>query len=296
MLGATLQELGELATSRAHLEAGLALGDPQRDRSQDFLYGPDFEVVCLRRLARILWQLGYPDQALSSIHTALTRAQEFTHPFSLADAFYHAACLHQLRREVSQTQERAEAAMALARDQGFLSWLLYGTIVHGWALSAQGQHAQALTQIPQALTALQATGQRQALPYFLALLAEAYGRGGDDAAGLQRLAEALAVVDDTEEYWWEAELYRLKGELLLRQATGSSDEAEACFHRALDIACRQHAKSLELRAAMSLSRLWQQQGKRAEAHALLAPIYGWFTEGFDTADLQEAKVLLEALT
>src|SRR5262249_49476157 len=146
-----------------------------------------------------------------------------------------------------------------------------------------------------ALTALQATGQRQALPYLLALLAEAYGRGGDAAAGLRMLAEALAVVDDTEEGWWEAELYRLKGELLLQQATGSSDEAEDCLHQALDIARHQQAKSLELRAAMSLARLWQQQGKRPAAYALLAPIYGWFTEGFDTADLQEAKALLDEL-
>jgi TOMM system kinase/cyclase fusion protein len=293
-LGGTLQELGELAASRAHLEAGLALRDPQRERAQAPFYRQhDPEVSCLRRLARILWLQGYPDQALSSIYTVLTYAQELAHPFSLGEALYHAASLHQLRREVSQTQERAEAAMALARDRGFPSWLLYGTIVHGWALSAQGQHAQALTEIPQALTALQATGQRQGWPYFLALLAEAYGRGGDDAAGLQRLAEALAVVDDTEERWWEAELYRLKGELLQQQATGSSEEAEACFHQALDIARRQQAKSLELRAAMSLARLWRHQGKQAAAHELLAPIYGWFTEGFDTADLQEAKALLE---
>jgi predicted ATPase len=290
-----LLELGELAAARAHLEAGLALRDPQRGRSGIYT-ALDVEVFALRRLARGLWLLGYPDQALSSIHTALTRAQELAHPFSLAHALYHAASLHQLRREVSQTRERAEAAMALARDQGFPSWLLYSTIVHGWALSAQGQHAQALTQIPQVLTALQATGQRQALPYCLAQLAEAYGRGGDDAAGLQRLAEALAVVDDTEERWWEAELYRLKGELLLQHAIGSSDEAEACFHEALDIARRQQAKALELRTAMSLARLWQRQGKRAAAHALLAPIYGWFTEGFDTADLQEAKALLEELS
>jgi len=185
--------------------------------------------------------------------------------------------------------------MALARDREFPSWLLYSTIVHGWALSAQGQHTQALTEIPQALTTLQATGQRQGWPYYLAQLAEAYGRGGDEAAGLQRLAEALAVVDDTEERWWEAELYRLKGELLLQQAIGSSEEAEACFHRALDIARHQEAKSLELRTAMSLARLWQRQGKRAAAHELLAPIYGWFTEGFDTPDLQEAKALLEEL-
>jgi predicted ATPase len=294
-LGGALKELGELAAARAHLEAGLALCDPQRDRSQDFLYRHDGEVTNLRSLARILWLLGYSDQALSFIHTALTRAQKLAHPFILGEALYHAASLHQLRREVSQTQERAEAAMVLARDWGFPSWLLYSTIVYGWALSAQGQHAKALAQISQALTALQATGQRQALPYLLALLAEAYGRGGDNAAGLRMLAEALAVVDDTEEGWWEAELYRLKGELLLQHATGSSDEAEICFHQALDVARRQQARALELRAALSLSRLWQQQGKRTAAYELLAPIYGWFTEGFDSADLQEAKTVLAEL-
>ena len=129
VLGGTLLELGELAPSRAHLEAGLALRDPQRDRSRDSRR--DLDVSCLRRLARILWLQGYPDQALSSIHTALTYAQELAHPFSLGEAFYHVASLHQLRREVSQTQEQAEAAMALARDRGFPSWLLPSAIAHG---------------------------------------------------------------------------------------------------------------------------------------------------------------------
>jgi predicted ATPase len=173
----------------------------------------------------------------------------------------------------------------------------------------------------QGLTAWQATGSANWRPYFLALLAEACGQGGQVEEGLAVLAEALAAVDKTEERLYEAELYRLKGELLLRQAvavdvhptstailimaesdegaTGRSPrliEVEACFQQALAIARRQQAKSLALRAAMSLSRLWQQQGKRVAACELLAPIYGWFTEGFDTADLQEAKALLEALT
>jgi predicted ATPase len=294
-LGGTLQELGELAASRAHLEASLTLCDPQRDRSQALFDGRDPEVNCLRRLARVLWLLGYPDQALPRIHTALTRAQELAHPFSLAEAFYHAASIYQLRREAFRTQERAEAAVALARDQGFPSWLLYGMVVHGWALSAQGQHAQAIAQIHRALTALRATGQRQGLPYYLALLAETYGRGSHDEVGLQVLTEALAVVDNTRECWWEAELYRLKGELRLALSPDHQAGAATCFHQALDVARRQQAKSLELRAAMSLSRLWQRQGKRDAARQMLAEVYGWFTEGFDTADLQEAKALLESL-
>ena len=133
-------------------------------------------------------------------------------------------------------------------------------------------------------------------PYYLALLAEACAKGGQAEEGLSVLAEALATVHKTGERFYEAELYRLKGELLLAQSTHQTTEAETCFHQALDIARHQQAKSLELRAAMSLSRLWQRQGKRAAARQLLAEIYGWFTEGFDTADLQEAKVLLEALS
>ena len=153
-----------------------------------------------------------------------------------------------------------------------------------------------MAQMHQGLAALRATGAEMLRPYYLALLAEAYAQVGQPEAGLTVLAEALAVVDNTGERRWEAELYRLKGELLLARSAEQHAEAEACFHQALDIARRQQAKSLELRAAMSLSRLWQQQGKRAEARELLAPIYGWFTEGFDTADLREAKALLDALS
>jgi predicted ATPase len=145
------------------------------------------------------------------------------------------------------------------------------------------------------LAAYQATGGGVFQPSYLVLLAEAYGNMGQTDGGLSMLAEALAAVEHSEERWWEAELYRLKGELLLARAAEHRAEAEACFHQALAVARQQQAKSLELRAATSLSRLWQQQGKRAEAYELLAPIYGWFTEGFDTADLQEAKALLAEL-
>ena len=147
----------------------------------------------------------------------------------------------------------------------------------------------------QGLAAYRATGAEVRRPYFLALLAETYGKTGQPSQGLSVLTEALTMVDKTAEGWWAAELHRLKGELLLRQAS-PTEEVEGCFRQALEIARPQQAKSLELRAAMSLSRLWQQQGKRAAAHELLAPIYGWFTEGFDTADLQEAKALLEELS
>jgi len=170
-----------------------------------------------------------------------------------------------------------------------------GTILRGWALAEQGQSAEGIAQMRQGIAAWPATGAELSVPYWSALLAEAYGQAGQAEAGLRVLAEALTAVHKTGDRHHEAELYRLKGELLLTQDVPDEQEAESCLRQAVDVACQQQAKSLELRAAMSLSRLWQQQGKRVEAHALLAPIYGWFTEGFDTADLQEAKALLAEL-
>jgi predicted ATPase len=185
--------------------------------------------------------------------------------------------------------------MALAHEQGFPFWLAMGTVWRGRALVEQGQAGEGIAQMRQGLTAHQATGAELVVPYFLTILTEAYGNIGQVEEGLTLVAEALALGNKSGERWYEAELQRCKGELLLRQAVQDEEQAEACFQQALAVASRQEAKSLELRAAMSLSRLWQQQGKRGEAHALLAPIYGWFTEGFDTADLQEAKALLEEL-
>ena len=185
--------------------------------------------------------------------------------------------------------------VALAREHGFPHWVAYGTIVCGWALAVQGQWEEGLTQIQQGLIAQQATGAAIARPCFLALLSEAHAAAGQAKAGLDVLEATLALVDHTGERHSEAEIYRLKGELLLLQAVPDALQAEACWQQALVIARRQQAKSWELRAAISLSRLWQQQGKQAEAHELLAPIYGWFTEGFETADLQEAKALLQGL-
>ena len=166
---------------------------------------------------------------------------------------------------------------------------------HGWALAVQGQEAEGLHQMRQGLTAYQATGATLHGTYFLARVAEVHGSMGQAEAGLKAVAQALELVEKYEERVWEAELHRLQGELFLQQDVANAAQAALCFQQALAIARRQEAKSLELRAARSLARLWQHQGKRAEAYALLAPVYGWFTEGFDTADLQEAKGLLEAL-
>ena len=241
-----------------------------------------------------LWLLGYPDQALVRSHEALTLAQELSHPYSLALAWPKQPRLHQCRREGQLTQERAEAVITFSIEQAFQYWAAWGTLVRGWVLTEQEQGEEGIAQLHQGMAAYQATGAELCLPLWLAMLAEAYGKVGQTEAGLTALAEALATVHRTGERWWEAEIHRLKGELLLRRAS-PTEEAEACFQQALDIARHQQAKSLELRAAMSLARLWQGQGKHAEARQLLAPIYDWFTEGFDTADLREAKGLLEAL-
>jgi predicted ATPase len=241
-----------------------------------------------------LWCLGYPDQALAMSREALALAQKLSHPFSLAVALAYAAMLHQFRREPQAVHEQAEAAVALCTEQGFAYYLAWGTTMQGWARVVQGQGELGIAQTRQGLDALRATGAALRLPYYFALLAEACGQTGQAAEGLALLAEALA--HKSGETWMEAELYRLKGELLLSLAADNYTEAAGCFHQALTTARRQQAKSWELRAAMSLARLWQQQGRRQEAREVLAPVYGWFTEGFDTADLQEAKALLEELS
>jgi adenylate cyclase len=203
--------------------------------------------------------------------------------------------VYQLRRDVPAVREHAEAAVALSNEQGFPLWAAIGTSFRGWALAMQGEGEAGMTQVRQGIDAWRATGAALAVPYMRTLLADVCGHRGHTAEGLQALAEASTLIEQHEERWWEAEVCRLRGVLLLRQAAPQPEEAEACFQRALEVARRQQTKSLELRAAMSLARLWQQQGRRAEAHELLASVYGWFTEGFDTLDLQEAKALLDAL-
>jgi predicted ATPase len=191
--------------------------------------------------------------------------------------------------------EQAEAAVALSTAHGFPLWTAMGTIFRGWALAMQGQGETEMAQVHQGIAAWRTTGTVMLVPYFCTVLADVAVHLGDTEDGLQALAEAHTLVEQQEERWWEAEVCRLRGVVLLRQPGTPQAEAEAWLQRALDVARRQEAKALELRAAMSLARLWQRQGKRDEAQALLAPIYGWFTEGFDTADLQEAKALLEVL-
>jgi len=243
--------------------------------------------------AMVLWVLGYADQAQQWGQDELARAQQGGPTPGLASSHLFAALLAQHRRDVAATQAYAETTMALATTHGLAHRVAQGQIMQGWARAMQGDAATGVAQITQGWEAVQQLGQQLYRPYQLALLAEAYGQAGHPEAGLTCLAEAVTRVAATEERWWAAEVSRLQGELLLCLPRPDLPQTTACLHQALDVARRQQARMLELRAALSLSRLWQQQGQRAEAHALLAPIYGWFTEGFDTVDLQETKAFLE---
>ena len=295
-LGCSWLWLGALSVARRHLEEAIARSTPDQRRAPGFRTGTDLGVGCRFYAAWILWLLGYPAQALAHIHEALTLAHALSHPLSLAWMRCRAAIFFQFCRDVPAVLEQAEAAVALAAAQGFPQWSAWGTIMRGWALAMQGQGEVGLAQVHQGITAVPATGAALFAPYLCTLLADISAHLGHTDDSLQALAEAHTLVEQHEDRCWEAVVCRLRGVVLLRQPGTQPAEAEAWLQRALDVARRQEAKSLELRAAMSLARLWQQQGKQADAHELLAPVYAWFTEGFDTADLREAQVLLEALT
>jgi len=294
-LGQTQLYLGALSAARLHLEEVIARYTPDQHRALVFRMGVDPGVTSRNSAALTLWVLGYPAQALARRHDALTLAHALGSPHSLAQARCWAAYVSQFCRDMPAVHRQAEAAVALATEKGFPFWGAAGTILRGWALVIQGQGEAGMAEVRQGIAAYRATGATLLVPYYCTVLADVAAHLGHTAEGLQALAEAHTLVEQHEERWWEAEIYRLRGVVLLRQPGTPQAEAEAWLQRALDVARRQEAKSLELRAAMSLSRLWQQQGKQAEARELLASVYGWFTEGFDTTDLQEAKALLEDL-
>jgi predicted ATPase len=297
MQGSTLFYLGELAKAYQVLAQAMSSHDLQLSHTRAVHSGLHTHVVCQGHLAWTLWFLGYPHQALKQSHTALTLAQELSHPHSLVYAQHFACVIHQFRCEIQAVKERAEAVLALATEQGFVFWLAYGMVMRGWALALQKQEDEGIISLRQGLAAQRQTGAELGRIYFLALLAETCETTAQPEAAWRMLTEAIAAVSHTGESFYAAELHRLKGEHLLRQEGLKQryTDAEQCFQQALTIARHQQAKSLELRAAISLAKLWQQQGKRAKAYDLLEPVYNWFTEGFDTADLQAAKALLTAV-
>jgi predicted ATPase len=288
---------GDLVAARAHLETCLCHDDTPPPAAPTFHSGHEYlRVTHFAWMVQVLWELGYADQAQQRSGEALALVQQSGEPSSLAYAQLYAAILSQFRLDTAATYAGADELMALATAQGLAHRVAQGGLLLGWAVARQGDAAAGVVHVQQGLEAIQGTGLKLYRPYFLAWLADAYGQAGQAEAGLQVLAEALTLVVATEERWWEAELHRLKGALLLQLPNSDVSQAEACFQQALAVARSQQARSLELRAAISLSRLWQQQGQRAAARELLAPLYGWFSEGFDTPDLQAAKALLAAFS
>ena len=286
--------LGELATAQPHLEQSLRLYDVAQHHPFAFRSGFDPGVISGIIGALTLWGLGYADQAWHRMHAALALAHQVAQVASLTHAEWMAAILAQFCRNMPAVQVHADALRALGAEYGLAHRLEQARLLHGWVLAMQGEAARGVAQIRQGLVATQGGGLKAFRPYFLTLLTEAYAQAGQPEAGLQALAEAVTLMATTEERWWEAEVYRLQGELLLQLLRPEVCQAEACLRHALDVAQGQQARALALRAALSLSRLWQQQGKRVEAHQLLAEIYGGFTEGFNMPDLRDARALLEA--
>jgi predicted ATPase len=295
MLGMITTYLGEFARAQAYLEHAITFYDPQLYHPLARSFGPDIGVCSLSFASAVLWLLGYPEQGLKRSQEAITLVQELSHPYSLAMAHGLVDCFHAFRRDAQSAQKHAEACIRLSTEHRFPYCLAMGHIWHGWALAEQGQVEEGIAEMRQGIADYYATGAELAQPQHLSLLVEACGKAGQIEEGLALLAEALAATHRNGERWCEAKLHQLKGELL-RMHGKDEAEVEACFRQAIEVACQQQAKSWELRAVMSLCRLWQEQGKREEARQRLAEVYDWFTEGFDTPDLKEAKALLEELS
>jgi class 3 adenylate cyclase/predicted ATPase len=318
-LGASEFWLGNPIRARELLTRAVALYKPDKHRPLASLYGVEMGMAALSNLADVLWYLGYAEQAEHNSLRALAIAQEVALPFTTAVALDFAARRFQFFRDSRATQEQAEAAIAVSREYGLSYRLALATMLQGWAVAEQGNPLEGVQQIQQGLAACHTMGIQSWTPYFLALLAEAYSKGNQNEQALHTLHEAIALAEKIGEAWWTPEIHRLKGEIILQSSVLNTQhptpsiqaeaEAEACFLKAIAIAQKQQAKSLELRAVVSLARLRQQQvqdhalrdtyhevrTRLGEAHTMLSEIYNWFTEGLDTKDLQEAKTLLEEL-
>jgi predicted ATPase len=294
-LGVALAYTGEFTASLERLERAVALFEPSQYHSHTRHTGHDPAVASRCQAAWMLWSLGQPDRALERIGEALALAEELGHPQSLTMAAYFAAHLHQLRREAGSCGERAQATIELAAEHGLIDRMTLGTVQRGWALAERGQVEEGLEAMRRGLAEYKQRGAGLRQPYFLGLLADVLHKTGQAEQALEVLAEALAAAHHTGDLFYEAELYRLKGEVLLTH-TRAGTEAEGCLKQAIEISRRQQAKSWELRSVMSLARLYRQQGKQQQARQRLKKAYDCFSEGLHTADLREAKALLDELS
>jgi serine/threonine protein kinase/tetratricopeptide (TPR) repeat protein len=289
-----LYSLGEFTQAREHLERIGSLYSSERHRYLTWLYGQEPGMAGRLYLAMTLWVLGYPEQAQAQREEAIRLSREVAHVNSQAYCLYGVAGIHLNRREWAQAREMSEALVALATEQGLALALAWGKTLLGRVMAEEGRTAQGIDQLRRGQQAFLSTGAELWQPWFRFLLAESYQKAGQPHEALAEVNEALTAVEKNEERSAEADLYRLRGELLLTTGAAAT-EAESCFHKAIEVTQNQSAKSLELRATTSLARLWRRQGRSAEAQRMLAEIYGWFTEGLDTPDLKDAKALLDEL-
>jgi predicted ATPase len=288
---------GEPEATRRHGEKGLALYDQEAHASLAFLYGGhDASVCCRMHSGLALWFLGYPKSALERSRSGLALARDLDHVGSIVNALPLAILVHQLRGEGALVRELAESIITLSTERGFPQWLLFGKVFDAWFQAEQGGGEAAIAQLRGAIAEYRATGNELYVPGFFSLLATTLLKHGAADEGLVTVADAQTMADATGTRLWDSDYHRLKGELLLARDPAAGQDAEIAFRQAMEIARGQSARSWELRAAVSLGRLWQRQGKRQEATRLLAEVYGWFTEGFDTVDLMEAKSLLDRLS
>jgi len=295
--GLTVFWLGDFAPTRVHLEEAINLYDPEIHRSHAFVFGQDPRIFSTSFLAIGLGLLGYPDRALAKSNEAMVLARDLAHPYSMVIALNCASAVHQIRREPQLCESREDASIALSAEWGFSYWPWWALILRGLALVQQERGEEGIAQMHEGLAAIRDGKADLGLGWGLTLLAEALLKESRIEEALNVVAEALAVSNRSGEQIFGAQIERLKGELLLASPCAENrSEAERSFRRAIDIARRQSAKLLELRAVTSLSRVLRTQDKKEEARRMLAQIYGWFTEGFETADLKDAKALLEELS
>jgi predicted ATPase len=294
-MGICLLHTGDIAESRRHLDQALALYDPGEHRPLATRFGVDSGVAILSYRSFALWLLGYPEAALRDADDALKNAREMGQAAALMYALNHAAIPYALCGDRAVAAAHAQEQVALAEEKGSLYWKANGMAKQGFLLALAGRASDAIEMSISGIAAFRTTGATLRIPLYLQHLARAHAELGQFEEAWRCIGEAMTAVETTKEKWCEADIHRTAGEIALMLPEPDAAKAQAHFERAIAIAREQQAKSWELRAATSLARLWQSQGWRSEAHDRLAPIYGWFTEGFDTLDLKEAEALLDEL-
>jgi predicted ATPase len=296
ILAQTLLQSGDYPAALAHLETAASLYRPDEHRDSALQYGQDIGVHAFVMLSWALWHCGYPDQSARAADRALALSRQLGHAYTLANALSMAGRAAVFARDVATVHTRSNDCVALASEHGFAQWAARGRMLRGWADAQRGEATTGIAHIRDGLAADEAIGAHLRAPFYLTLLAEALALAGKIEEGLAALDDALAKTAISGERGLDAEIHRLRGELTGRLPHPDPAKAEDSFRTALAIAREQGTRGYELRAASSLARLWREQGRRPEARELLAPVYGWFTEGFDTADLKDAKTLLAELT